>query len=392
MTPHLILTSICVKWLYVMLHANILLLLLGGSQGLLLCILLLRKKAYRKGYGFLVLYLVVMIAQVVFKVADKYWLMQHAPFTYNASYYFPFLYGPLAWFFARSFIARKEQFAFRDGLHFLPFLLSCIIYVTEGAYASFRLLYLLFGGWSGMFVQLALLGWYHYRAMKLCGTAGAEVAGRRLQWLRRFILHSWWICSVITCLIVLIYTTYPQWMQLRFGFVLLTVFIYWVSYCAIAQPQLFMLASAYYNGEDVPSQALLRPERKYVNSPLKEPEATRIVGSLQALMQEKRIYTDPELTIEKLTAHLKTNRHTLSQVLNERMGLSFFDYINGLRVEEAKRLLKNAARQHHKIAAVAHDAGFNSLSVFNDVFKKLTGQTPSEFRRAAQNNVPVLRE
>jgi len=61
--------------------------------------------------------------------------------------------------------------------------------------------------------------------------------------------------------------------------------------------------------------------------------------------------------------------------------------VNHYRVEEAKQLLLEPAKEDHKIASIAYDAGFNSLSTFNDVFKKITGTTPSQFRKE-EHHVP----
>jgi len=55
--------------------------------------------------------------------------------------------------------------------------------------------------------------------------------------------------------------------------------------------------------------------------------------------------------------------------------------VNGYRIDEAKKLLSDPAHNSEKIISVLYDCGFNSKSVFNTVFKKNTGLTPSEFRR-----------
>ena len=73
----------------------------------------------------------------------------------------------------------------------------------------------------------------------------------------------------------------------------------------------------------------------------------------------------------------------LSQALNGVLGVSFSDFVNGYRVDEAKRLLRDPARQDDTILAVLYDAGFNSKSAFNRVFKLRTGETPSSYRRSA---------
>ena len=98
-------------------------------------------------------------------------------------------------------------------------------------------------------------------------------------------------------------------------------------------------------------------------------------------MAEQKPYLDPELSINDLADLVKCNRHHLSQVLNDELHRSFYDYINRFRVDEARQLLIDPANEGLKIASIAYDAGFNSLSTFNDVFKKIAGVTPSQFRK-----------
>ncbi len=363
-----------------LLSGNIVLLLLGGLQGLLLCLLLWRKKAGREGYGWLMAYLLVLMAQLTFKILDKWWMMQNLHSAYQISYLFPFLYGPLVWLFTKRFAGDSGRFRPLHLLHFLPFLLSWVVVLGVYTYPLAGVLFRALHSWSGLAVQIALLGSYHYLALKQSGALTPDIHSiSRQRWLRRFIVHSWWICSVISCLLVILYQTHPHLLPLRFGFVLLTIFIYWVSYCALQQPALFFADTT------APAEAFLPKEKKYARSPLKEPEANRILTALQEMTQQ-RFFTDPALTIEKLSTQLQTNRHVLSQVLNERLNQSFSDYLNSLRVAAAKSLLADPSCKHLKIAAIAYDAGFNSLSVFNDAFKKQTGQTPSDFRKISLVN------
>ena len=88
-----------------------------------------------------------------------------------------------------------------------------------------------------------------------------------------------------------------------------------------------------------------------------------------------------EITLTSLANKLDLKPIHLSQVLNEGLQRSFYDFINYYRVEEAKHLLADPKRTEHKIASIAYDAGFNSLSTFNDIFKKNAGITPSQYRK-----------
>ena len=123
------------------------------------------------------------------------------------------------------------------------------------------------------------------------------------------------------------------------------------------------------------------PAKKYANSGLCDEAMQRIINTFRNKMQEDKLYLEPELTIDALAMTIACSRHHLSQALNEKPGRSFYDCINHYRVEEAKLLLADVSRASHKITSIAYDAGFNSISTFNDVFKKITGITPSQYRK-----------
>ncbi|MBC6699048.1 helix-turn-helix domain-containing protein [Hymenobacter puniceus] len=110
-------------------------------------------------------------------------------------------------------------------------------------------------------------------------------------------------------------------------------------------------------------------------------ELTRWTGRLLAHMQSARPYLEPELTLSELAGQLRTNTSWLSRVINTGCGQNFNDFINEYRVCEAENRLRDPQFRHYTLLAVALEAGFNSKSTFNRVFKKLRGQTPSEVAR-----------
>jgi len=71
----------------------------------------------------------------------------------------------------------------------------------------------------------------------------------------------------------------------------------------------------------------------------------------------------------------------LSEAINRKSGSNFPDFINSYRIKETQQLLQCKEWQDKKIAAIAYEVGFNSISVFNAAFKKFTGQTPSAYRK-----------
>ena len=102
-----------------------------------------------------------------------------------------------------------------------------------------------------------------------------------------------------------------------------------------------------------------------------------------ALMERDRPWKDSELTLADLADRLNTTPHKLSEVLNSQVGQTFYDFVNGYRVREVQRRIVAGDAQARTILTLALDAGFASKSTFNLVFKKHTGQTPSDFRQGA---------
>ena len=98
-------------------------------------------------------------------------------------------------------------------------------------------------------------------------------------------------------------------------------------------------------------------------------------------MDKERLYLEPELQVEALASALEVRQQTLSEVLNTHAGLRFYDYINGLRVEEARQLMVDPENAGLSLLDIAMAAGFSSKSTFNKYFKRTFEQTPSEYRR-----------
>jgi AraC-like DNA-binding protein len=113
---------------------------------------------------------------------------------------------------------------------------------------------------------------------------------------------------------------------------------------------------------------------------LNDSKIDEIVKKIISLMKTEKLYQEPELTLQQLAEKLSLNSHQVSQAINDGMNKNFYDLVNGHRVEEAKRLLLDPKNRNYTILSVGFEAGFNSKTTFNTVFKKFTGLTPTEFR------------
>lgn len=122
-------------------------------------------------------------------------------------------------------------------------------------------------------------------------------------------------------------------------------------------------------------------KEKYKGSSLTSQRSKLYLDRLMALMNDEKPYLDPELSLMKLSRMIGITKEDLSQVINEQLGKNFKNFINAFRVEEAKKKLLDPREEQYVLLKIAFDVGFNSKSVFNSSFKKVTGMSPSEFRR-----------
>jgi AraC-like DNA-binding protein len=122
----------------------------------------------------------------------------------------------------------------------------------------------------------------------------------------------------------------------------------------------------------------LAPTVKYARSPLPEPARERIRRKLSAAMADEALYRDCLLSLRSLSAQLHEKPHYVSQVINQELGSTFYDFVNRHRVLEAGRNLVESPEQ--SVLEIALAAGFSSKSTFNESFRKHFGITPRQFR------------
>ena len=84
-----------------------------------------------------------------------------------------------------------------------------------------------------------------------------------------------------------------------------------------------------------------------------------------------------DITLNNIAGYLELSESYTSRIFNKQMGMNIPAYINQLRVEEARELLKSTNK---KIYEIALEVGYSSTTAFHVAFKKQEGITPIEFR------------
>jgi AraC-like DNA-binding protein len=125
----------------------------------------------------------------------------------------------------------------------------------------------------------------------------------------------------------------------------------------------------------------LKAEQKYGKLRLSKPEVNQHILKLEQFLEQEKLYLNPSLTINDLAESVSIPARQLSQVINDKLKQNFYDFVNSYRINAAIEMFKNPNHDDKTILEILYDVGFNSKSSFNHIFKKKTGETPSQFRK-----------
>ena len=124
----------------------------------------------------------------------------------------------------------------------------------------------------------------------------------------------------------------------------------------------------------------LEKKDKYEKTGLSEAFSLELKNKLEHLMENEKLYLKHELKLDDIAELLDISRHHASQVINENFNMSFYEYINTYRIEEAKNILcSNFEDSSVSISDISYQCGFNNRVSFYKAFKKITHITPKEF-------------
>lgn len=114
-----------------------------------------------------------------------------------------------------------------------------------------------------------------------------------------------------------------------------------------------------------------------------EEENKKIFVELNRIVVQDQLYLSSELSREDLAQLVHLNNARFARMIKECTGTNFNGYINDLRIDHAIKLLK--LHPNYTIRAIADEAGFNSTPILYNLFKKKTGMTPYEFKKAQES-------
>jgi AraC-like DNA-binding protein len=252
---------------------------------------------------------------------------------------------------------------------FLPGKEKIFIYQNAGAgFETFNLIRKITIWASGIVyvIWTNVLLWKHRRSIL---NQFSDVEKINLNWLR-----------ILTWGIGLIWMTVIFFGSENITFSVVVIFIFAIGFFGIRQMGIYSPENI-IPPQDILSENKRAGERKekYSKSGLSKEKSAELYSSLIELMTTKELYKNNELQINDLAVDLDIHPNYLSQVINEKEGKNFYDFVNSYRLKEFKRLIALPKYKQFTLLSIALECGFNSKSSFNRYFKKETGQTPSQY-------------
>jgi len=302
---------------------------------------------------------------------------------------FVFLIGPVLFFYTKSVVYRRFEWKVGHLFHLIPFIAFTVVFqiyyhLQPSEYqhliqSAIQRQQLPAGFYYSIAVVYAHVGTYLYFAYR-------EIIFYRQQLQQRFsLLHKrnldWLMFMILSVgvmlLITLMYSFLPLATQelLHAGLIAVIAFIFvfvnTIVWKALNQPLIF---------------SGVEPETEIATTAasLSELERADCDRKLMHAIMTEHAFLNSDLTLDELAERTNIPSKKLSQFINEYYRQNFFDFVNTYRINEAKRILTESKDPKLTVLEVMYQSGFNSKSSFNTLFKKKTGQTPSEFRKGLQ--------
>jgi AraC-like DNA-binding protein len=355
------------------------LLFLGAAQGFFLAFILVStRQGNKKANRLLASILFIFCLNIVIHT------ISHRPYSFSVPHHeviitlIFFLFGPLFFLYTNYLTAQRNQQKGQTYAHFIPFLVCLFLTIPFYSVSLDQeklpvileiLAYLV------VFHVMFYMGWTvkilirHSRKIRESFSSLDKI---NLNWLRflTIIFTLTWLAAIYFDSQI---KSSHDW---DYVWLLVSVLMYLIGYFGLRQPEVF-------SGVVESDFSLSKEEKKkYKKSALSDDAAEIYLDKLLKYMQDHKPYLNSNITLPELAQHISISIHHLSQVINDRLQQNFFEFINKYRVQEAKNLLTDPGKKYLTIAAIGYESGFNSNSSFNAVFKKYTGQTPSQYRKS----------
>ena len=345
------------------------------------------KTVNRSANRFLALALTTMILWMIRILAIDVKLETYLPHWDRLPTQFLLTLGPLMYFYVLKITYPEHQFKWKELLHFSPLLLEQAALALEiresagtGASTYVTHTFHQFNPVLQLLIFISIITYLH-RSDKLIQKFYRQLQPvlmdrplLEFRWLRRLLAATamlwflWIFCAAVD------FFGYPNQLgvHVNYSFYIFFVAIFiWTAAAALLKPQAAAMAQTNASFKpSVPSELSAKGAR------------------LKRDMEANRYYEDPDLSLNSLAEKLKLSPNELSRIINTVFKKGVPDFINEYRVVEAARKMQDPAYDNMTLLGIAFEAGFNSKTTFNRIFKQMTGKSPTEYKNSLKKERP----
>jgi AraC-like DNA-binding protein/putative Mn2+ efflux pump MntP len=211
----------------------------------------------------------------------------------------------------------------------------------------------------------------------------SSLEGVDISWIKRLLIGGIFIISIdILSSIYELSFGVLKWNTLYLTSICLVFIVIYLGYHGVLQSKIFISPFFLQKENHITFDNEIKkptPPNNYSKS-----ELVALKKQLNTLMHDQKLFLDEKLSLKSLAELLAISDKKLSAILNQHMQISFYDYVNGFRVEDVINKMKDSSYDKYTLLAIAFESGFNSKTSFNRIFKKATNLSPSEYKKQLQ--------
>ena len=288
---------------------------------------------------------------------------------------------PLLWLFAKKNFDLNFRLKPIHLLHLLPALLClglCLAIPTEERIASIQHEMTGDDTWIGdintiiVFIQMvayfAVIFRFLHRKKKAIRDTVSDAEWVQKEWIPVFE----YLFAALFVIVMVCYAIWPRtdaWLIQ----ILNVIAMFYLVYNTIAHPVMPIVQVV----EDEPETADTSEVETSAAPAMDEQQMKEVCEKASQYMAESKAYLRPDISLALFAREINIPQRTLSRAINGSLGCNFFEFVNRMRIEEAKRLLRDLRTSDFNIDSIYSDCGFRSRSTFFMVFKKMTGMSPA---------------
>ena len=297
---------------------------------------------------------------------------------------FGYAFPPLCYYYFKSQVDSNFRFSKKDIWNFLPFIIHTLYHVIVFSLGQ-DAVKTVEKNFHGPFyipqietiLDMVIDIYFYYRSLKLyqqyrewTKTQFSDIDSVSFKWFRNLLIIMALTFVAVYGMIIIDNIYDLKFEQDWWDKLIQAVLIYYVCIAGYAQSQ--------------PTKALTfkEPESQVETNQKERFEEGELMiwkNKILHLMQQEKLYLQPELSLADISGRLRTNVSVLSGVVNNAFGKNFNDFVNEYRVNEFKERIHLPENKNITLLGIAFDCGFNSKATFNRSFKKFTGKAPKEF-------------